>query len=239
MQIQGIICRIVPGEFLSDTTAASLVCANLITIVLAVAGQWDLATIIFIYLLQSIIIGVFTVLSLLTADTSALVQEMARVNADRGVSLDDYPGAARFLKLFLAGFFALHYGLFHWGYYSFIVESGLFGPVDVASSGVRAACLIFFVNHLYSWLSHRRDARRGGTFILEEFVRPYARIVPMHLTIMFGSVLTIVLSLLGFSAGTLVLVLFLLLKTYTDLRMHLAKHDGERQSDEISPLISV
>ena len=31
---------------------------------------------------------------------------------------------ARYYKYLIAVFFALHYGLFHWGYFVFIVDSG-------------------------------------------------------------------------------------------------------------------
>ena len=50
---------------------------------------------------------------------------------------------------------------------------------------------------------------------------PYARIVPMHLTIIFGSVL---LSLT--TTPKVVLVFFLLLKTAADLAMHFSEHRG-------------
>ncbi len=54
----------------------SLILANGITIALAVIENWDLATVMFIYLAQSIIIGFFTIVSMLTADTKTLAAEM-------------------------------------------------------------------------------------------------------------------------------------------------------------------
>jgi hypothetical protein len=51
---------------------------------------------------------------------------------------------ARYSKYLIAGFFALHYGLFHWGYFEFIVDSGLFGVVDFSNPGVWASCGLFF-----------------------------------------------------------------------------------------------
>ncbi len=62
----------------------SLVFANLVTIVLAVIETWDLATVMFIYLAQSIIIGFFTVVSLLTADTTTLAAAMEQPIRERG-----------------------------------------------------------------------------------------------------------------------------------------------------------
>jgi hypothetical protein len=130
-------------------------------------------------------------------------------------------------KCVLAGFFALHYGLFHYGYFSFIVESGLFGSVNFSNPDNYIACGLFFANHLYSFLYHRNDVRQSLTFIAEEFFRPYQRIVPMHLIIIFGSFVMFALHVIGINASLPVLVLFLLLKTYTDLDMHQQKHAGE------------
>jgi hypothetical protein len=49
----------------------------------------------------------------------------------------------------------------------------------------------------------------------------------MHLTIIFGSFVMFALHVIGINASLPVLVLFLLLKTYTDLDMHQQKHAGE------------
>jgi hypothetical protein len=139
----------------------------------------------------------------------------------------------RFYLCVMAGFFCLHYGLFHWAYYGFVVESGFFGTVDFANPGIWASCGFFFANHFYSFIWHRRGVRSGGVkFVNEEFFRPYNRIIPMHLTIIFGSMVVLVLSLAGFTTLTPVLVLFLALKTYMDLKMHLRKHFEETHPDE-------
>jgi hypothetical protein len=49
----------------------------------------------------------------------------------------------------------------------------------------------------------------------------------MHLTIIFGSMVIMVLELLGITTTLPVLVLFLLLKTYSDISAHLIKHEQE------------
>ena len=69
MKIPPVLSRIVPGEFTSTPPLIALLCANCITIFIAVAGNWDVATVLFIYWAQSIIIGLFTVISILGADT--------------------------------------------------------------------------------------------------------------------------------------------------------------------------
>ena len=109
------------------------------------------------------------------------------------------------------------------------MESGLFGTVDFSSPDVWASCGFFFVNHLYSFLYYRHDERKVVDYVNEEFFRPYYRILPMHLTIIFGAMVILVLTLAGITTTTPVLVLFLVLKIYTDVDMHVKKHAGEQE----------
>ena len=52
--------------------------------------------------------------------------------------------------------------------------------------------------------------------------RPYARIIPMHLTIILGGFF-----LMSGIVNVFVLVLFLVLKTGADLKMHFSEHENE------------
>jgi hypothetical protein len=51
---------------------------------------------------------------------------------------------------------------------------------------------------------------------------PYARIIPMHLTILFGGIL----SSWGTFAGKMTLAFFMLLKTFADVIMHIVEKNG-------------
>ena len=232
MHLPPSLSRILPGDFATNPPVMGLLAANIVTIVLAILGNWDLASILFIYWVQSIIIGIFAVVRLLSADTAALAADIGTSQAEHGGSRSVSEGYVRFYKVALAGFFALHYGLFHWGYFSFIVESGLFGPVNFADRGIWAASGLFFFNRFYSFFYHRRNERRGGTFVTQEFIQPYNRIIPMHMTIIFGSIVMIVFEALGILTLLPVLVLFLALKTWMDIRMHLQKHYAQTHPDE-------
>jgi hypothetical protein len=236
MTIPSQFSQILPGELAVTPPVISLLVANLVTILFAIAGHWNAATVMFIYWVQSVIIGIFTVVTLLTVDTAALGSDMEKALAEKGGSGTVGTWYVRFYKAVLAGFFALHYGLFHWAYYGFIVETGLFGAVDVSNPEILLATGIFFANHLYSFIYHRHEGRQGATFVTEEFFRPYQRIIPMHMTIIFGSILLLALSLVGIDATLPVLVLFLLLKTYADITTHVVKHlvdSGPAASDGI------
>jgi hypothetical protein len=223
--------RVLPGDLVHNTPVISLIFANLVTIVLAILGNWDLATVMFIYWAQSVTIGFFTVVSLLTADTATLAVEMEKPIRERGGTETVTPRFVRYYQCLLAGFFALHYGLFHWGYYSFIVESGLFGTVNFSDPPLWLSCALFFANHLYSHITYRHEGPKGSSYINEQFFTPYRRIIPMHLTIISGSILILVLEVIGISSTMPVLVLFLLIKTYSDSNAHLIKHEQEENPD--------
>ena len=226
------LSRILPGEITVTPPVISLLFANIVTIVLAIVQHWDLATVMFIYWAQSIIIGIFTVIALLSADNASLASDLGKPIRERGGSGTISTRHVRAYTCLLAGFFTLHYGLFHWGYYAFIVESGIFGSVNFLDPNIWFSCGLFFANHLYSHITYRYEGPKGAGYINEQFFRPYQRIIPMHLTIIFGSIVVFALQVFGIDATMPVLVLFLLLKTRSDISAHLAKHAHEEHPDE-------
>jgi hypothetical protein len=232
MQFPAIVGRILPGEVIHDFPVLSLILANAVTIVLAILGNWDLTTVLFIYWSQSVIIGIFAVISMLGADTAALAADLDKPLKDPGRTQRCSTRHVWLYKSSLAGFFALHYGLFHWVYFSFLVESGIFGPVNFSDPGIWLSCGLFFANHLYSHIRYRHEGPRGTGFIGEEFFSPYQRIIPMHMTIIFGSIVVTALQIFGIESTLPVLVLFLLLKTRSDISAHRIKHAQKEHPDE-------
>jgi hypothetical protein len=231
MQFPPFFSRVQPGDLLHNFPVISLIITNIITIALAILGNWDLATVMFIYWAQSIIIGLFTVISLISADTAALGADLSKSILERGGTAVSTRYVV-FYKCCLAGFFCLHYGLFHWGYYAFIVESGLFGVVNFSDPNIWFSCGLFFLNHLYSFLTFRNKGPKGAAYISEQFFVPYRRIIPMHLTIIFGSMVIFALQIFGITSTLPALLLFLLLKTYADISAHLEKHNREEHPDQ-------
>jgi hypothetical protein len=192
-----------------DLPLLSLVFANGFTIALALIQDWELGTVHAIYWFQSVVIGALTFVRLL------------------GTGGD----GNRFARLALAGFFAFHYGLFHVVYLVFLVTFGLMGLFRIVDlPGLVLACALFLANHLVSFLWYRSREEVPSAQI---FTEPYARIVPMHLTIIAGGFVTMMLP--GEDGARLVLLLFLLLKTAADLGAHLKKHGGARTAMPPSP----
>ena len=184
-----------------DPPLLSLLLANGITIALALVQEWALGTVLAVYWFQSVTIGLFTFVRLLGAPTGGDGRERGR-------------------SLALAGFFAVHYGFFHLVYLIFLVVfafTGLFGIADPL--GIALGCAVFFANHLVSYLWYRPREEASPDAI---FVEPYARIVPMHVTIIAGVFVTMLLP--GAEGARIVLLLFLLLKAVADVAAHLKKH---------------
>ncbi|NYT06464.1 MAG: hypothetical protein GKC04_08915 [Methanomicrobiales archaeon] len=186
-----------------DVSTVALIATNMGVLVLALYQQWEIGPVIWIYWSQSVIIGFFQffkILSLRNFTTDDIRMNGAPVEPTRGTQWR------------LALFFAVHYGIFHFVYFVFLVLAVPPGPqaTDLIVSGAA----LFFLNHALSFaINYRRDAQRLQS-LSRVVAIPYARIIPMHLAVVF--------SFLFFSGFGL--VLFMLLKTAADTVMHIAEH---------------
>lgn len=193
-----------------DASVWVLVAANVLTLGVALWQDWDARSLMLVYWTQSVVIGVSNVFRMLALDR--FCTRDFRIN---GQSVE----ATTATKRRVAGFFALHYGMFHGVYFVFLAfdDGGEgFGVLD----GWFAFCaLLFAANHLYSHRYNVAVDRRGTPNIGHLMAMPYLRIVPMHLTIILGG-------LVGNGFG---LLLFVTLKTIADVAMHLVEHGELRK----------
>src|SRR5688572_12611849 len=193
-------------EARSDFSLLILVAANLVALGVAYASSMSLRDLMLVYWIQSVIIGVANVVR---------IAGLQRFDTDGfkigGQPVEEKPA----VKRQTAAFFAVHYGFFHAGYLVFIAaapsRAGQLAPLYVYA----VLALIFAANHGYS-LAHnmRRDAA-GRPNIGTLMLLPYARIVPMHLTIVLGG---------AFIGGPVAFFFFGLLKTAADAVMHVVEH---------------
>lgn len=205
-----------------------IVVTNGLVIATAMIGGGGLLFLLWSYWIQSVVIGFFARRRMLLLQRFST--EGFTMN-DRAV--DPTPGTARSA----ANFFLLHYGFFHVIYAVFLLaftagaaDSGSIAMTDSDTGQVHqfaigalgrwdplwlaALGFGFLQTH---WASHREHVEadlRGTPKIGTLMGLPYARIIPMHLTIIFGVVL---------GAGGAVL-LFGTLKTIADVVMHKVEH---------------
>ncbi len=162
-------------------STVSLLVSNLIVIILAIVQKWDTSTVLWVYWMQSVIIGFFQFLRILS------------------------------LEKFRAFFFIFHYGFFHFIYAIFLASVVAKSPENFLSILIGSS--IFFINHLYSYIHNKIVDEKVKQNISKLMFAPYARIIPMHLIIIFGVIL-----------GPSMLIVFLVLKTFSDAITHTLKH---------------
>jgi len=205
----------------SSPTALSLLGANILVLLFALFLNWNVIDIMWIYVIQSVIIGFFNFL------------KMLRMSFSSGKVGDAIGGT------FLSGFFLLHYGGFHAGYMVFLALFSLSGGAKsftIAGGAVNGliahlapililGSAVFFLNHLYSFMFYMKKSKLEVKEGLKKFDKvmmgPYVRIIPMHLTIIFGGMFILA------GAPFIALIIFSVLKTIVDLYMHLREHKDE------------
>lgn len=189
------------------TSTRSLLVVNAAAVALALALDWPVATLLWPYWVQSVVIGWFSRKRILALGRFST--EGFTIN-DRAVS----PTPAT--KRSTANFFAVHYGFFHLGYLVFLLgqHTGQFRWWDWA--GLVVLGISFAWNHRLSFQQNVEADRAGTPNIGTLMYLPYARIIPMHITIIAGGALG------GDSA--LSLLVFGALKTGADVLMHHVEH---------------
>lgn len=169
-------------RLLSNPSVLFLIAGNLYCIWYYQKYPEDFATIVWIYWFQSIIIGFFNFLELLTARSG-----------EGGVEIVNKNGT-KLAKGCAAWFFLFHFGLFHFVYFLFLL-------VDFNSASVKKLVLLFgiatfFLESLIGFIRHKIVERTEKVNIGLLFFLPYLRILPMHLMILIPKFLGITPSLL-------------------------------------------
>lgn len=206
-----------------DRAVRGIVAANALTLVLALWQEWSLSELLWPFWIQSVVIGWYArrrMLELRTFSTDGL-----RVN---GKPVAPTPQTQRQT----ANFFALHYGFFHVGYLAFLLAdlprggsgAGFAAWDPLGWIGIGATGLAFWHTHRASHREHVRADLAGAPNLGTLMFLPYARIVPMHLMIIFGSVL-----------GGGAVWLFVALKTLADVTMHKVEHRLLQKRRAVAP----
>lgn len=199
-------------KILSYKSSLALILSNLVPILGVLFWGWDLRSILFIYWAESAIIGFFTILKMI------LVKD----------------GTLLFMRVYMVCFFIIHFGLFmavHASVLILITSSATFGmslesaysylPELFQAKDLWFAFLGLFLSHLISFITNfifGEEKRKTTTGRL--FTQPYVRIGIMHVTIVFGSFLSLILKK---SIG--ILIFLVLVKTGVDLVSHLKERD--------------
>ncbi len=189
-----------------DISTWALLGSNIWVLILYLKDGSDLGTILVVYWIQSVIIGFFNFIRII--NLKEFSTEGFLVNG-RAVE------PTRKTKIQVAWFFAFHYGFFHLIYAIFLIVVFI-APKNsgtISLSLILGSAAILFANHLFSFF-YNRNRDTGEENIGQIMFLPYARILPMHLMIIFGI----------FLKGTIGMIIFMFMKTIADLTMHIFEH---------------
>jgi hypothetical protein len=210
--------EVLPPREPDRASIALLVAANLVPIAGVAFWGWQVQQVVFLYWMENLVIGGFNVL---------------RILALEGKPEDDVPGKFPVAgKIFIAGFFTVHYGGFCFGHGVFL--SGFFGRGGDGTVGgmlarmlhepvVVAALAALLVSH--GWSFFRNYIGRGEYQRVEAgdlMTAPYKRIVFTHVFVIFGGFL-----LSALKSQLLPMLLFVGMKTGFDLYFHRREHRGQ------------
>jgi len=207
-QLQDILNKNGRKHFYSDLSFWTLIISNLLVIIWAMIEKWSLGLVMWVYWSQSVTIGIlwfFKILTLKQFSTKGFKINNRAVEPTTGT------------KIQTAVFFLVHYGFFHVVYAVFL--SAELGSVRTMSVFFLAG--IFFIYQCFSFFYNRKWDNKRKPNIGTMMFFPYARIIPMHLTIIIGGGLSG-----GGYKGKMALAFFMLLKTLADVVMHVVERRG-------------
>jgi hypothetical protein len=202
----------------TDLSAWILVFTNMVTISAAFLQQWSFSTIIWVYWCQILIIGFFAFLRTI-ALTDLSLNGVERIRLQFTLK-----GKLRVGAFFLAHFTVVQLCL------TFVLWL-VIGPVTTVNGTILLfTFLMFFFNHLFSYIYNKKRERVVYKNLGFAVLRPYLRMLPLFVAFLFAGIIIVSLYLsheaqlepIGY------LVLFVL-KTSADVIAHSLEHTPPTQ----------
>lgn len=183
-----------------------LIAGNLVPLIGAYIFGWNPASILVLYWMETVIIGILNIPKIFSTK-------------------DSLPG-----KIFIAVFFTIHFGGFCAGHAVFLAS--LFGVKDIIKSLSEFGPLFwtgltFAVIHIVSMVTNfygkgEYKTREANT----QMFMPYGRVIILHVVIILSGFLTFIF---GGMAGVVILVV---IKIIADIGAHMASHAINKKSED-------
>ncbi len=190
------------GAFPADNkSVTSLILVNLLPLFGVLFLKWDLASIIFYFWLENVVLGIINVFKL------AIISPASKQKLGGIIE-----------KVFLICFFIFHYGGFTAGHGFVILQ--VFGRPQANIKELIYIALSMFLSHGISFVYNfvgKEEYKK--TTISAQMLQPYARIMIVHFTVLIGGLLGLM-----FKQQLFPLLVLITGKTFADVRMHLREH---------------
>lgn len=193
-----------------DISLFSLIVTNLIVIVLATTQNWDFRTLLYIYISQTYIIGVFYFISILTK----------KKVTTHGININNSPISPTAANKSTIAIIFLIIFLIVVRFYSILL-----GIIKAPSVLVTLSITLFFINHLISFLSNNKADSEKEENLKELILTPFYRILPMHFILFIGNIFNVQI------------IIFLILKTILDVYMHNYLHQSHQKYSKNKPQV--
>jgi len=194
-----------------SASAVFLILANMVPIFGVLFLGWDALTILVLYWLESVIMGVLNIPKILACR-----------------STEQSASGAALSNLFPAVFFTFHYGMFTSVHGVFLAE--MFGARPImeglfSSGSIIWTAAIFLISHVASMFINffgkkeylGRNARR-------QMFSVYGRVFIMHVVVLLGG-----FTIQKFGAPIIAVIMLIVLKTAIDLIAHKREHEKGAQ----------
>jgi hypothetical protein len=135
---------------------------------------------------------------------------------------------SRGVKISTSFFFLFHYGFFHFIYAMFLgsfSSMGISNGSEIETKYFLYSTGVFFISYLAEYINSKNETTDELPNIGKMMFAPYARIIPMHLTIIFGGFLGAAGSFFSADTNFAIIVLFIGIKTVVDLITHSVSFD--------------
>lgn len=198
----------------SKLSTLSLIFSNLIVIVFAVVDNLSALEVLWMYWFQSVIIGIFNFIKIIT------LKEFSTEGFKQGNKPVPNTKAA---KISTAIFFLFHYGFFHLIYGIFLgVFSGAANPESssIGNNYLFLSAFIFLISYAIEFYNSKKEESTEVPNLGALMFAPYARIIPMHLTIILGGFIGAAGDFLSTDTNLAIIILFTSIKTVVDLITH-------------------
>jgi hypothetical protein len=201
------------GRVWTDLSAWTLILTNLITISFAYINHWTFSTIIWVYWCQTLIISFFAFLKVISlADLSYPGVERIQKRFSLRLKL-------RAVLLFLAYFTVVQ------GCLTLVLGAFLGSVTDQNGMILFSSALLFFCNHLFSYVYNKKNERVVNKNIGYMVLRSYLRLLPLFVSFLFiGMIVAAFFLVRDEQLVAAAYVVLFVLKTGADVIAHTLEH---------------